>query len=154
MSEVWNGIAELVRSAGLELFDIEVPRPGPGGVLRVYIAQPEGAPDKAIHHTHCVAVTHKLLDWQDLERLVPGNCNIEVSSPGINRKLTRPEHFKGAQGEHVKLKLRQAIDGEYTWRGKLESFDGQTVKLSVEGKAEPLVVPTENVSQARVDFQF
>lgn len=154
MTELWNGIAELVRSEGLELFDLEAPKSEQGGVLRVFIAQPAGAASKAIHHVHCVAVSHKLLDWAELERLVPGNVTIEVSSPGVNRKLTRPEHYQGAQGEHVKLKLRQAIDGEYTWRGRLDEFDGTNVKLSVDGRSEPLVVPTENVSQARVDFQF
>jgi len=123
-----RGIAERVTTAsGLELVDVEFR--GGGGkarMLRVFIDKPGG-----VTHADCEAVSRELGAILDVEDAVPGGSyTLEVSSPGLDRKLARPEDFARFVGSRVKLTTREPIAGNRFFAGRLESFREGTLVLA------------------------
>jgi len=89
VSQVWEIAAPLVADEGLEIFDIEFRREGRGGwVLRLYLDK-EGGPNL----NDLTRVSRQLGDLLDVHDVLPRAYTLEVSSPGVNRLLKRPEHF-------------------------------------------------------------
>jgi ribosome maturation factor RimP len=163
-SPLWKRIAQLVEAEGLELFDLEEPASAHGGAaLRVFLAFPlqakgEEGERRSVGFEECTRVSRVLLDVDEATPFIPEGCLLEVSSPGVNRKLRRPEHFAGAVGERVKLKF-QPGDGipNRTVLGTLKSSDGVRIVLeaaSAEQGEQLIDVALENVREARVDFEF
>lgn len=147
--ELCTLLDEICRAEGVTLFEVEG---FSSGTLRVFIHRREGG----IQHTHCAGVSHRILNHPRVEEMLPGNTLLEVSSPGINRKLSRPEHYSDAVGERVRVSFRNEQGAKTTVTGSLEHFDGETLRLhSVEGKknAEHLI-PIRAIHEAKVDFLF
>ena len=159
-------IVRLAAEAGVKVFDLEMPRSGVG-TLRVFICNADGT-TSGIGIEQCTRLGKKLSDSDELDSALPGNYLIEVSSPGINRKLRRAEHFAGAVGEHVKVSVdssrKDFLDvvsrampkatGKLVLKGRLLNFDGQALELQAEGCAQALKVLISEVREARVDFEF
>jgi ribosome maturation factor RimP len=128
-------IAERVTSSsGLELVELEFR--GAGGkarMLRLFIDKPGG-----VTHADCEAVSREVGTILDVEDAVPGaSYTLEVSSPGLDRKLVRPEDFARFVGSRVKLTTREPIEGNRFFEGRLESFQGATLVLAMSaGKAK------------------
>jgi ribosome maturation factor RimP len=162
--ELWDIVEKTVIDHGLELFDIEIPA-AEAGVVRVYISRPGS--DKGSHGERagvkvedCARISRTLLDDERFDEVFPEACILEVSSPGINRKLTKPQHFHGAVGERVKLTVTMPAQegapkkGKATVRGVLQAFDGNELKVEDESLKETVSIPWPNVHEARVDFLF
>ena len=115
-------------SGGLELVDVEFR--GAGGkarMLRVFIDKPGG-----VTHADCEAVSRELGTILDVEDAVPGGSyTLEVSSPGLDRRLSRPEDFERFVGSKVKLTTREPVDGNRFLEGRLESFRDGTLGLAL-----------------------
>jgi ribosome maturation factor RimP len=142
----WEIISELCAKEGVELFDIDFA----GNVVRVYITAKSG-----IQHSHCSAVSHQILDHHDVEKILPGNTLLEVSSPGVNRKLTRPEHFNSAVGERLKLSYKDSEGKKNTITCKLESVNESFLTVVPEAKLPaPIQLARSSVVDAKVDFKF
>jgi len=130
-----RGIAERVAaSSGLELVEVEFR--GSGGkarMLRVYIDKPGG-----VTHADCEAVSREVGTILDVEDAVSGGSyTLEVSSPGLDRKLTRPEEFARFVGSRVKLTTREPIEGNRFFEGRVESFrDGLLILAISAGKVK------------------
>lgn len=128
-------IAERVTaSSGLELVELEFR--GAGGkarMLRLFIDKPGG-----VTHADCEAVSREVGTILDVEDAVPGaSYTLEVSSPGLDRKLVRPEDFVRFVGSRVKLTTREPIEGNRFFEGRLESFQDATLVLAMSaGKAK------------------
>lgn len=128
-------IAERVTaSSGLELVELEFR--GTGGkarMLRLFIDKPGG-----VTHADCEAVSREVGTILDVEDAVPGaSYTLEVSSPGLDRKLVRPEDFARFVGSRVKLTTREPIEANRFFEGRLESFQGATLVLAMSaGKAK------------------
>jgi len=172
-SAVWKTISEVAQEEGVELFDVDFPGDvRRGGVVRVYITkagqrapqeQPElvdGASEESVNRNgvmfeDCVRVCKKLLDIDEKEPFIPDTCTLEVSSPGINRRLRLPEHFEGAVGERVRIKYRNPETSAYqVILGTLRSKSGETVEVESESKKEVVSIQLQEVKEARVDFKF
>ena len=160
-SEIWRLLETLVQQEGLGLFDVECAQ-GMRGVLRVFLCRSNGSP-QGIDLEACARVAKRINDSPNVEELIPGDATLEVSSPGINRRLSRPQHFQGAVGERVRLTVRRSGEGalhKETFRGKLLSFDGQTLEIEKEENkkrgtgVEIERVPLAAVQDARTDFPF
>jgi ribosome maturation factor RimP len=148
-------------SSGLELVDVEFR--GSGGkarMLRVFIDKPGG-----VTHDDCEAVSRELGTILDVEDAVPGGSyTLEVSSPGLDRKLSRPEDFARVVGSRVKLTIREPIEGNRFLEGRLESFRDGMLLLAVsagrvkKGKSQELAAPVEiaysNVEKANLVPEF
>jgi ribosome maturation factor RimP len=162
---LWNTIREVAESEGVQLFDLDLPGEG-GGALRVYITRPtvvneseeaqsSGERRGGVSFEDCVRVSKRLLDMDEESAFVPENCLLEVSSPGVNRRLRRPEHFAGAVGERVKVKFRvPETNSILVVTGAVESLEGDLLRLKSEDKGESFSVHLSDVKEAKVDFQF
>jgi ribosome maturation factor RimP len=154
-------IAERVaQSSGLILWDIELKGSGVSRTLRVFIDRPEG-----VSHEDCAAYSREAATIFDVEDAVPGAAYVlEVSSPGLDRKLFKPEHFERFTGSLVKFSTRELVNGTRHFEGRLVSFsEGQlTVDLDQvasrkKAKAQgagAIVVPFSNIEKASLVPEF
>ncbi len=120
---------------GYELADLEVRLGGKGGVVRVFIDKPDG-----IGLDDCEKVSRAVSAILDVEDPVPGNYDLEVSSPGLDRKLTKVEHFQRFMGETVKVSLRFPKEGRRRFRGTLVSADDENIVVEVDGESHSLAL--------------
>lgn len=119
---------------GVELVDVELRGGGKARMLRVTIDKPEG-----VTHEDCANVSRELSTILDVEDAVPGGSyTLEVSSPGLDRKLVKPQDFRRFLGERVKVMTREPVNGNRHFEGHLESVEEDRVMLeTVSGKKKP-----------------
>jgi len=141
--ELANLLEPAVERLGYELVDLEVRLGGKGGLVRLYIDKPDG-----IDLDDCEKVSLAVSAVLDVEDPVPGNYNLEVSSPGLDRKLTKVEHFQRFEGETVKVQLRFPIEGRRRFRGTLLSSDDENIVVEVDG--ESFSLPLKTIDTARL----
>jgi ribosome maturation factor RimP len=134
-------IAERVAaSSGLEVVDIEFRGGGKSRMLRVFLDKCAAAgsdPLAGVTHEDCAHFSREFGIIVDVEDAVPGGpYTLEVSSPGLDRKLTRPADFERFTGSRLKVMTRQPLNGNQHFEGRLESFhDGRlTLDLSAASK--------------------
>lgn len=132
--------AEIAVREGCRLYDIEFR----DRTLRVFIDRPTGG----VSVDDCVNVSKGLNLRLDVEDVVPGGrYELEVSSPGLERKLTEPWHFEGAVGQTVQLRYRSEA-GSGSYEGRLVGFENGELKL--ENNKGPFQLPLAQVEKARV----
>ena len=132
-----------VERLGYELSDLEVKLGGKTGVIRVFIDKPDG-----IGLEDCEAVSLAVSALLDVEEPLPGHYNLEVSSPGMDRKLTKMAHFQRFTGETVKVQMRFPIEGRRRFRGRLLSTDDENIVIDVDGESHTL--PMATIDTARL----
>jgi ribosome maturation factor RimP len=118
---------------GYELTDLEARLSGQGGLLRLTIDKSDG-----IDLDDCEKVSHAVSAVLDVEDPVAGNYNLEVSSPGLDRKLTKVEHFQRFEGETLKVTMRFPIEGRRRFRGRLVSSNDENIVVEVDGESHSL----------------
>ena len=123
----------------VELVALETPA---AQTLRIYIDRPGGV-DLGL----CEAVTAELRDL--LERY-----SLEVSSPGVDRPLTKPEHFRRFLGSRVRVRTSDPIDGRRNFTGTLQGADAEAVSLEADGEA--VRIPLDGIKRSNLigDFSF
>jgi ribosome maturation factor RimP len=141
--ELANLLEPTVERLGYELVDLEARVGGKGGLVRLYIDKPDG-----IDLDDCEKVSLAVSALLDVEDPVPGNYNLEVSSPGLDRKLTKVEHFQRFTGETVKVQMRFPIEGRRRFRGTLVSSDEENIVVEVDG--ESFSLPLKTIDTARL----
>ena len=104
----------------VEVILVESFRSGRGGTIRVYIDHPDG-----VNREVCARVTDALGDLLD-------EFNLEVSSPGIERPLTKPDHFKKHIGERIGVHTKTAIDGRRNFKGELIGIESGEIMLDCD----------------------
>jgi ribosome maturation factor RimP len=140
-----RAIAERVAtSEGMEVVDIEYRGGGSRQKLCLYIDKPGG-----ITHADCELISRQVGTIVDVEDVVPGSYVLEVSSPGLDRKLLKPQDFERFLGRKARVRLRQPLEGKQSYVGRLCEYDGGTIGMEV---APQRVVRFrfEEVSQARL----
>lgn len=146
-----QAIESLAADLGYEVIDIEH---SSGGLLRVYIDMPEA--DRLINVQDCERVSNHLIHGLpvmgiDFQRL-------EVSSPGMDRRLTTAKHFRQFLGCEVKLKLRQAVSGRKNFQGQLAPAEESGPTASNASKAPEhterffLIFQADDGSEQQLDF--
>ena len=122
-------------SSGLEVLDIEFLGGGKARMLRVFLDKPAAGNDPmaGVTHEDCANFSREFGTVLDVEDVMPGSYTLEVSSPGLDRKLVKPADFTRFTGSRMKLTTRQPVNDNRHFEGRLESFqDGRlTLDLSV-----------------------
>ena len=122
-------------SSGLEVLDIEFLGGGKARMLRVFLDKPAAGNDPmaGVTHEDCANFSREFGMILDVEDVMPGSYTLEVSSPGMDRKLLKAADFSRFIGSRVKLMTRQPVNNNRHFEGRLESFqDGRlTLDLSV-----------------------
>lgn len=149
MDQIWEVAGRVARGIGVDIVDIEFLGGGRHRVLRIYIDK-----DGGVTHSDCEAMSTQLSEVLDAGDLIPGGqYTLEVSSPGVERKLTRPRDFEKSVGKKVKVVLREAISGGETWIGTLQGFaeDVLTVETA-DGKTAR--IPLDKIKKANLKFEW
>ena len=139
-----------VERLGYELADLEVQLGGKHGLLRIYIDRPD--PEAGIGLEDCETVSRQVSALLDVEDPIPGDYNLEVSSPGLDRRLVKAVHFERFAGSRVKVKLKRLVEGRRNFRAKLVGIEDSNVLLH-DGKSE-FSIPLEEIDTARVMPKF
>ncbi|MBV9180118.1 MAG: ribosome maturation factor RimP [Acidobacteria bacterium] len=123
-----RAIAERVAASfGLELVEVEMRGGGKSRMLRIFIDKPEG-----VTHDDCANLSREVSTILDVEDAVPGGSYVlEVSSPGLDRKLFRPGDFARFQGRRVKLVTKDPVNGNRHFEGRLEHCQAGRITLDL-----------------------
>ena len=143
-------------SRGLEVAEVELRGGGRARMLRIVIDKPGG-----VTHEDCAEVSREMGTILDVEDAVPGGSYLlEVSSPGLDRKLVRPADYERFTGSRVKLMTREPVNGGRHFEGRLESFHDGHLTLDVstarkkfrpaEGTPQKLDIELANVERANL----
>jgi ribosome maturation factor RimP len=89
----------------------------------------------------CADVSRQVSAILDVEDPIPGSYRLEVSSPGLDRPLVRPDDFRRFQGETIKVHLQRALDGRRNFTGRLVEVDNERYKLSFSAIERAKLVP-------------
>ena len=137
-------------SLGVEVVEIELRGGGKARMLRIFIDKPSG-----VTHEDCANLSREVSTILDVEDAVPGGSYVlEVSSPGLDRKLTKAADFSRFIGSRMKLKTRQPMNNNQYFEGRLESFtDGRlTLDLSVASHKSRKKMGTAAGEKIEIEF--
>jgi ribosome maturation factor RimP len=138
-------VEPVVADLDIELVDVELT----GGILRVTVDRSGGLDlDVIAKATRAVS---RLLDEHDP---VPGRYTLEVSSPGLERRLRTPEHFVRAVGSEVTVKTRTEVDGERRFRGTLVAADDAGITVRGADDATEHTLAHDQIEKARTVFDW
>jgi ribosome maturation factor RimP len=150
-------VAERVAaSGGVEVVEVELRGGGKARMLRIVIDKPAG-----VTHEDCANLSREVGTILDVEDAVPGGSyTLEVSSPGLDRKLTRPADYERFAGSRVKVTTLKPVNGNRHFEGRLESFQHGHLTLDLTavkkkrrpepGAAEKLEIDLANVEKANL----
>lgn len=127
VNAVWELAEPIAKELGLEIWDVRFLKEGTDWILRIFIDKEEG-----IDIEDCVNMTHAIDKPLDDLDPIDQSYSLEVSSPGVERDLTRPEHFEKYKGANIKVKLIRPVDGQREFNGVLEDSDGKLFVLRLE----------------------
>ena len=145
-----QAIAERVAaSEGLEVVDVQLLGGGGTRVLRLFIDKPEG-----VSHADCELMSQQVGTILDVEDIIPGGkYTLEVSSPGVERKLTRAKDFQRFTGQKIKVTLREPVAEKNHWMGLLSGFADGIITLE-PSPGKTIQFPLEQVEKANLKFEW
>ena len=143
-------------SSGLEVLDVEFLGGGKARMLRVFLDKPAAGTDPmaGVTHEDCANFSREFGTILDVEDAMPGSYTLEVSSPGLDRKLVKPADFTRFTGSRMKLMTRQPVNNNRHFEGRLESFqDGRlTLDLSVASHKSRKKMGDQAGQKIEIDF--
>ena len=136
-------IEPAVEAAGFRLVRLRL-MGGQTKTLQIMAERPDGT----MNVEDCTRLTHALLDFIEKENPLEGDFELEVSSPGIDRPLTRLMDYARWAGHEAKLELHAPIDGRKRFRGKLLGLEGQDV--TIESQGQRYAIPFKGIAEAKL----
>jgi ribosome maturation factor RimP len=147
LERIREAAERVARSLGMEVVDVEW-KVGKERFLRVFIDKPEG-----VSHKDCEAVSNQFSVILDVEDLVPGPPYIlEVSSPGLDRKLTKPAEFQRFTGRLARITTTEPVENQKFFEGRLAGFADGKVQIEVKGRV--IALPMEGIRKANLVVEF
>jgi len=142
-------IAERVaRPEGIEVIEVTFAGGGNRRLLRITIDKPQG-----VSHADCELVSQQVGTILDVEDVIPGGSyHLEVSSPGLERKLVKPQDFERFKGRKARVVLREPVEGRREWEGILGGISGETVAIEAAGKAVRFSINQVAKANLKVDW--
>ncbi len=149
--KVEQQIQRIVESEGLELVHIDYRRQGRGFLLRVDIDKEGG-----VTVDDCSLISQQVSTWLDVEDPIPGEFELQVSSPGLDRKFYKPSDYEKFQGRLVRVKTGKAIRGLHVIVGRLKSFDGASIVVTdpVMKKDPDYEIPLDDIKETRLEVEI
>lgn len=148
LEEVRDLAEAVARRRNLTLWDIELGGQPGRQLLRVFVDAPDGVDLDTV-----AEVSEEISRGLDLRDPLPGRYTLEVSSPGLERTLKRPEHFAACLGRSVVVKTTEILVGDsHRIEGVIAGADARTVRLSVGD--EEVAVPLDQIKSARTVFEW
>lgn len=145
VEEIAQRVAE---SEGIELVQVEVLGGGSQRVVRIYIDKPEG-----VSHADCELISQQVGTILDVEDVIPGRYTLEVSSPGVERRLSKPKDFERFLGKKAKVTLKEPVENQRHWEGTLAGFEDGVISLDADG-GRTVRFRHEQVDKANLKFEW
>ena len=141
---------------GVELVEVRQITGRGGMIIRVTIDRERAATDNregsGVSLDDCTSVSRDLSSALDVHDVIEGKFHLEVSSPGLDRPLTKPGHFTRFAGREIKVKTFAPVQDRRSFRGVLLGFDDGVVELEAEGSK--FQIPFEVIAKANLVVQF
>jgi ribosome maturation factor RimP len=151
MMDKAKGLLEpLLEAEGYELLDIEYKQEFGRWILRLFADKPGG-----VDLEDCVHLTSIAGPLLDVEDIIPQEYNLEVSSPGLNRPLTKPQHFVQVLGKKIRLKAKKpkGQPPRQVWKGRLVDVSEVAVELDIEA-AGKMWIEFSEIAKANLEYEF
>jgi len=129
---------------GLTLIDVELKGGRSNALLRVYIDKPGG-----VSHADCALVSEQMSAILDVEDLFPGSYVLEVSSPGLDRKLVKPREYQYFSGRRARVVLREPVGEQKVFEGRLDGLYEGRVRMGLDDE-RVVELELSNISKARL----
>jgi ribosome maturation factor RimP len=154
LEHVREVVERVASSSGLEVVEVELLGVGKSRILRIFIDKPDG-----VTHQDCADLSREVGTILDVEDAIPGESYVlEVSSPGLDRKLSKPADFERFVGSRVKLTTWNPVNGTRKFEGRLERFEGGRLTLDIASKrikAKPKPgKKIEQVAPQKLEIEF
>lgn len=143
-----NEITEHVKKLNLELVDIEYIQEGGYNYLRVYVENEDGTTSL----DDCIALSSEIDEIAD--RLIKDKFFLEVSTPGIERKLKKAKDFERFTGKKIKVYSKIQIEGKKTFEGRLENFKDDIIFLTDEKLNATVEIPISKIKKSNLVYEF
>lgn len=136
-------------STGIEVVEVEWLGAGNSRLLRIYIDKPEG-----VSHGDCERISTEVGTILDVEGVIPAShYRLEVSSPGVERKLTRPHDYEHFAGRKIKVNFKAPVENQKHWEGTLRGYSGGVATLEVASDRS-IRFSLDQVSKANLKFEW
>jgi len=141
-------IQEHLDSLNLELSDLEYVQEGGYNYLRVYVEKKDGTTSL----DDCIELSNKIDDLAD--KLINKKFYLEVSTPGVERKLKKEKDFLRFTGEKIKVYSKSRIEEKKTFEGKLEKFENDTIFLNDINIGKIVEIPLSKLKKANLIYEL
>lgn len=149
LAKVTEIVERVAARENLEVVEIEVLGGGGNRLVRIYIDKEGG-----VSHGDCENLSHQVGTIFDVEDVVPGDrYTLEVSSPGVERKLTKPRDFERFTGQKAKLMLKEPVNGSKRMDGTLAGLEDGAVKLELE-QGGTVSIALDRIDKANLKFEW
>ena len=142
MARIEEVVEPVLRDHGVELVDLDWRGHGPRGLLRLYVDKPGG-----VKIADCERLSREVGDVIDVEGVIDGSYDLEVSSPGLDRQLRKEREYRWAVGKKIRCRLADGRD----LRGRLVEVNGAQIAVDADG--ERVEVPRGEVVKARLEAE-
>ena len=134
LTKIREIVGRVAATYGVEPIEVDLKGGGKARTLKITIDKPEG-----VTHEDCANVSREVSTILDVEDAVPGGSyTLEVSSPGLDRKLLGPQDYTRFVGSRIKLMTREPVNGNRHFEGRLQSFNDGRLQLELlAGKKKP-----------------
>jgi ribosome maturation factor RimP len=153
LSKIEEIVDRVAQSEGIEVVEVELKGGGRNQFLRISIDKPEG-----VTHADCELISHQVGTILDVEDVVPGHYTLEVSSPGVERKLLKPKDFERFQGKKARITLHEPVENQRNWEGTLAGYSEGVITLETEagkaGAVKTLQFRLDQVAKANLKFEW
>lgn len=147
VSRVWEIAEPIVNELGLSLWDVRFLKEGAGWFLRIFIDKPEG-----VGINDCEAVSRALDEPLDEADPISQAYTLEVCSPGLERPLTRPEHFAQFIGADIMVKMIRPIEGiGKEFKGVLTEYEDGMVTITDHSGENELTIAEKDAAWIKLD---
>ena len=148
--KVTSEFEKIVASEGLELVHVEYRRQGRTYLLRIDIDKEGG-----VTLDDCQLVSQQVSAWLDVEDPIPGEYELQVSSPGLDRKFYRDSDYQKFIGRLVRVKTSAAIRGLHVIVGRLKEFDGKKIVVTDPAmkKDADYEIPLADIKETRLEVE-
>lgn len=141
--EILDPVAE---AAGYEIVRLRLMGGDHARRLQIMAETPEGE----MNVEDCARLSRALSEVLDAADPVTGEYTLEVSTPGVDRPLTRPKDFETFEGHEARIELDRLAEGRKRFRGELAGMEGDQVAINLEGEAETALIPFAWITEAKL----
>jgi ribosome maturation factor RimP len=143
-------------SSGLEVLDVEFLGGGKARMLRVFLDKPAAGNDPmaGVTHEDCANFSREFGTILDVEDVMPGSYTLEVSSPGLDRKLVKQADFTRFTGSRMKLMTRQPVNNSRHFEGRLERFENGRLTLDLSVASHKSRKKMGDAAGKKIEIEF